>query len=187
MCELLIISIPNGTCVFLTMQLKIMYFGVCFKSIIFVFFHFICISYLIVCTTRVFGACIQYTTDIIYYLLLYIVKISNSPTASQSDDCGGGPSQCLKFRSPSASFLHLLFSYSLLSACLLFLYIFYHSWCSRGRLFGEALVHEFLVSYSCAERCLRFSDNATRSCVFWSVYSIFNFFACSLKIIGVCI
>ena len=51
---------------------------------------YIYISYLIVCITRFFGACIQYTTDIIYYLLLYIVWISNSSTASHSDDGGPG-------------------------------------------------------------------------------------------------
>ena len=56
MSSLFFIAIPDGTCVFLTIQLKMMYFGVCFQSrALFIFPFDIYISYLFVRKTRLFG------------------------------------------------------------------------------------------------------------------------------------
>ena len=71
------ITIPNGTCVFLTMQLNIMfsisiYFGICSQSKTFFCFPFY-IYLLFVCKNWFFAVQIQYTTDIIYFISLSFI------------------------------------------------------------------------------------------------------------------
>ena len=65
-----------------------MYFGECFQSIIFFFFPFHIYLVFDCLYNQAFRSVYSVYSDIIYYLLLYTVQITNLSTASQSDDGG---------------------------------------------------------------------------------------------------